>query len=174
VSTPARWLVFITNPEVLKEVKDSEENLSFMAAAEEVYVPEDLLHHHIDLPQRVSMKYTMSKDLCLHPYHVEIISKNLTRRLTAILPEIVDEITIAFEKNTSIGPGSFRVLLMQKLLSSRRLDRCKQLEIDVEVYIEVYHETRHGIHVLNIVHVLGPRTGFSVCGQLVKLKLVPA
>jgi len=61
------------------------------------------MYHHIDPPQRVSMKYTMSKDLCLHPYHIEIVSKNLTRGLTTVLPEIVDEITMAFEENTSIG-----------------------------------------------------------------------
>lgn len=36
VSTPARWLVFITNPEVIREIKDSEEKLSFIEAAEEV------------------------------------------------------------------------------------------------------------------------------------------
>jgi len=38
VSTPRRWLVFITNPKVLRELKDSEENLSFTDAIKEVKI----------------------------------------------------------------------------------------------------------------------------------------
>lgn len=84
VSTPARWLVFITSPEALKEIKDSE-YFSFTAAMDE----------------RISLEYTMSKDLTSHPYHIEIITKNFTH---SVLPETVDEFATAFEEHTTIGP----------------------------------------------------------------------
>jgi len=87
VSTPARWLVFITNPKILREVKDSEEHLSFADAINE----------------RAALQYTLSKDLYMNPYHLDIISKKLTQRLTNVLPTVVDEITMAFDENTNIG-----------------------------------------------------------------------
>jgi hypothetical protein len=56
------------------------------------------------------MKYTMSKDLSLYPYHLEIISKKLTQRLTTVLPEVVEEVAVAFEENVNIGAGLFLFL----------------------------------------------------------------
>lgn len=36
-------------------------------------------------------------------YHLKVIQVNLTQRLSSILPEIVDEVTLAWKENTNIG-----------------------------------------------------------------------
>ena len=56
--------------------------------------------------ERVSTGYTFSTDLCKYDYHIELIRMNLsTNRVSSFLPEILSEVTLAFEENTSIGPG---------------------------------------------------------------------
>jgi hypothetical protein len=93
---------------VLKEIKDAEADLSFSAAMDEVNCYEDFPHHRTDPLQRISLKYTLGKDLSLHAYHVDIITKNFTR---SVLPEILDEFTMAFAENTNIGSGSYLFVL---------------------------------------------------------------
>ncbi|KAI5776568.1 cytochrome P450 [Geopyxis carbonaria] len=87
VSTPARYLVFITSPKLLAEIKDSEETLSFNAAGAE----------------RIQMQYTLHPSLQTDPYHLEIISKKMTQSLATVLPDVVQEITMAFEDGVEIG-----------------------------------------------------------------------
>jgi hypothetical protein len=58
-----------------------------------------------DIIQRLSIKYTIGKDFIRATYIDQVISK-LTHSLTTVLPEVIEEMTLAFEENTSIGPGS--------------------------------------------------------------------
>lgn len=51
------------------------------------------------------MPYTFSKDLEVNLYHLDLISKNLTTRLGSILPEVMSELIMSFEENTSIARG---------------------------------------------------------------------
>ena len=43
----------------------------------------------------------------VNPYHLDIISKKLTQRLVVLLPDVLEEITMAFEEYTNIGSGSY-------------------------------------------------------------------
>ena len=45
------------------------------------------------------------------PYHIEIISKKLTHRLTNIIPTVVEEITLAFDENAKVGSGLYCIRL---------------------------------------------------------------
>lgn len=51
------------------------------------------------------MSHTLTDDLHARPYHLDIIAKKLTHKLTSVLPVVVEEITLAFEENTNIGTG---------------------------------------------------------------------
>ncbi|KII83970.1 hypothetical protein PLICRDRAFT_179998 [Plicaturopsis crispa FD-325 SS-3] len=87
ISTPARWIVFITNRDIMREIKNDSDALSFHAASQE----------------RLSAKYIFSQDLYVNPYHLDLISKKLTQKLTTVIPEVLEEITMAFEENVKIG-----------------------------------------------------------------------
>jgi hypothetical protein len=81
-------VIVTTDPGVLKELGNADETiLSMQAAANE----------------RNSIDYILSAGIHSDPYHVEIISKKLTTRIVAILPEIVEEICLTFRENSSIG-----------------------------------------------------------------------
>jgi hypothetical protein len=81
-------VIVTTDPGVLKELGNADETiLSMQAAANE----------------RNSIDYILSAGIHSDPYHVEIISKKLTSRIMAVLPEIVEEICLTFRENSSIG-----------------------------------------------------------------------
>lgn len=40
-------------------------------------------------------------------YHLKVIQVYLTQRLSSILPEIISEVTLAWQENTNIGDGSY-------------------------------------------------------------------
>ncbi|KII83969.1 hypothetical protein PLICRDRAFT_46743 [Plicaturopsis crispa FD-325 SS-3] len=71
----------------MKEIKNATEAFSFNDAFRE----------------RLSARHTFSDDLFVHPYHLDIISKRLSQKLTTVIPEVLDEITMAFEENVDIG-----------------------------------------------------------------------
>ncbi|KAF8537364.1 cytochrome P450 [Trichophaea hybrida] len=108
ISTPARWVVVATSEAVLNELKDADPRvLSMQAAANE----------------RNSISYTLSSTIHSNPYHVDILTKNLTQRLSKVLPDVVDELRRTFEKNVPSGIGEEWVpinthALMLKCISS--------------------------------------------------------
>lgn len=53
--------------------------------------------------QRNSIDYTLSSNIHRNPYHVELILKNLTKRLGRVLPEVVDEVCLTFRSASTIG-----------------------------------------------------------------------
>jgi hypothetical protein len=80
--------VVATSGVVLKQLADADEQiLSMQAAANE----------------RNSIEFILSKTIHDNPYHVVIIRKNLTQRLSKILPDIVDELSKTFCNNSTIG-----------------------------------------------------------------------
>jgi len=82
--------VVATSDAVLQELKDADPSvLSMQAAANE----------------RNSISYTLSSGIHSDPYHVDIISRNLTQRLSKVLPDIVDELQRTFEENVPVGIG---------------------------------------------------------------------
>jgi hypothetical protein len=48
----------------------------------------------------------MSDDIIINPYHMNIISKRLTR--ANVLPAVVEEVALAFEEHTNVRSGSYR------------------------------------------------------------------
>ncbi|KAI5816999.1 cytochrome P450 [Pyronema omphalodes] len=87
IATPARYMVLFSDPKMIKELAQMDESImSFAKAGQE----------------RLASEYTLSRDLNAHPYHIEIILKNLTNRLSSILPEVFDELIESFEDNTNI------------------------------------------------------------------------
>lgn len=58
-------------------------------------------------------------------YHLKIIQVNLTQRLSSILPDIVDEVTLAWQDNTNITDQWAEINLWEVMLKviSRAVNR---------------------------------------------------
>lgn len=84
VPTMNRWVVVITGPRLLEELrKIPDERLSFDHAMQ------DLLQ----------VKYTFGLEAQEHPYHVQVIRDHLKRNLSQLFPDIFDEIRLAFDES---------------------------------------------------------------------------
>jgi hypothetical protein len=108
ISTPARWVVVATSEAVFNELKDADPRVLSMQAAAN---------------QRNSISYTLSSTIHSNPYHVDILNKNLTQRLSKVLPDVVDELQRTFEENVPSGIGEEWVpinihTLMDKCISA--------------------------------------------------------
>lgn len=105
IRMPTRWIVFMTNPTVLNEMKVLPANImSFRKAADEA----------------IRTEYTFHDGLMNDAWHLELIRKNLTEKLAKLLPEIVSEVTAAWGQNTSIGDEWVEInpwVLMLKVVS---------------------------------------------------------
>ncbi|KAH9895701.1 cytochrome P450 [Cubamyces lactineus] len=79
-----QWLVVISGSKLIEDVgKRPDHELSFHEAAGEF----------------VQTKYTVGHEAHHDPYHVNVVREKLTRNLSAILPEIMDELTAAVHEN---------------------------------------------------------------------------
>ncbi|KII83967.1 hypothetical protein PLICRDRAFT_179995 [Plicaturopsis crispa FD-325 SS-3] len=87
ISTPSRWLVLVTSRALIQEIKNDTSELSFHAAHQE----------------RLSLRYTFSQELYDNKYHLDIISKKLTHKLTTVIPEVLEEIAMALEENMNVN-----------------------------------------------------------------------
>ncbi|KAH9895714.1 cytochrome P450 [Cubamyces lactineus] len=75
-----QWLVVVSGLKLVEDVrKRPDQELSFLEAAGEF----------------VQTKFTIGQETHLDPYHVDIIRDKLTRSLAAVLPEVMDELTVA-------------------------------------------------------------------------------
>ncbi|KAL7273858.1 hypothetical protein RUND412_003256 [Rhizina undulata] len=101
ISTFSRYLVFVTDPKHIAEMKSCPENiLSFQTATRMSTVAE----------------YTMNKyaedDWMLYP----IILKSLTNQLSAILSDVTEEATLAFNENLKVGDDWTKVKIWDVML----------------------------------------------------------
>ncbi|KAJ8454435.1 hypothetical protein ONZ51_g13027 [Trametes cubensis] len=79
-----QWLVVISGPKLVADVgKRPDTELSFHQAAGEF----------------VQTRYTVGHEAHRDPYHVNIVREKLTRNLPAILPDIMDELTVAVHEH---------------------------------------------------------------------------
>lgn len=78
-----------------------------------------------ELSQRISIDYTMDHSFRNDQYHLKVIQINLTQRLSTILPEIVSEVTLAWQDNTGIGDEWTEVNVWDVMLKviSRTINR---------------------------------------------------
>ncbi|KAG6336144.1 hypothetical protein ID866_2954 [Astraeus odoratus] len=82
VPTMNRWVVVITGPRLLEELrKIPDERLSFDHAMQ------DLLQ----------VRYTFGIEAQEHPYHVQVIRDHLKRNLTELFPGVFEEIRLALD-----------------------------------------------------------------------------
>ncbi|KZS96388.1 cytochrome P450 [Sistotremastrum niveocremeum HHB9708] len=84
----SRWIVLVTSSEFIDEMKRAPDDvLGFSEAADEL----------------LQVEYTMGPNVAENQYHVPIIRSNFTRSLTALFPDIIDEVSSAF--SDKIRPG---------------------------------------------------------------------
>nr|BEI74071.1 cytochrome P450 monooxygenase [Trametes versicolor] len=75
-----RWIVIANGPKLVDEVRRRpDEELNFMDG----------------LGAFVQTKYTLGEAIHNDPYHVDIIREKLTRGLPAVLPDVIEELTLA-------------------------------------------------------------------------------
>ncbi|KAI0329481.1 cytochrome P450 [Cubamyces sp. BRFM 1775] len=75
-----QWLVVVSGPKLVEDVrKRPDQELSFQEGAGEF----------------IQTKFTIGHETHLDPYHVDIIRDKLTRSLAAVLPDVIDELTVA-------------------------------------------------------------------------------
>ncbi|KAI0354621.1 cytochrome P450 [Trametes cingulata] len=92
ISMIDQWLVIITGPKLIDDLrKRPMEEASFLEAAADF----------------VQTKYTLGHDVHDDPYHVDIIREKLTRTLPAILPDVIDELTIAIPDHIPAKDGEW-------------------------------------------------------------------
>lgn len=103
VPTMNRWVVVITGPRLLEELrKIPDERLSFDHAMQDVRRYGSCYpfsSHNVITTQLLQVKYTFGLEAQEHPYHVQVIRDHLKRNLSQLFPDIFDEIRLAFDES---------------------------------------------------------------------------
>jgi len=69
-----------------------------------------------NLSQKLAAEWTLHPSIKYDKYHVKLIQTKLTQRLTTILPEVMDELVLAWEENTSIGKEWTKIRVSEVML----------------------------------------------------------
>jgi len=83
------------------------DEVSFMLGLKKVYC--GTCTTNLTMAQMIRTEYTFHEGLLQDAYHVDLMRKNMTEKLSSLLPDIVDEITDAFEELTDIKNGELLV-----------------------------------------------------------------
>ncbi|KAI0368837.1 cytochrome P450 [Pilatotrama ljubarskyi] len=75
-----QWVVVVAGPKMVDEIRRR---------------PDDELSFSEGVADSMQIKYTLNPDTEEDPYHVDIIKEKLTRSVPAILPDVIDELTLA-------------------------------------------------------------------------------
>lgn len=75
-----QWIVVVSGPKMVDELRRR---------------PDDELSFSESVADSMQIRYTLGADTEDDPYHVDIIKEKLTRSVPAILPEVIDELTLA-------------------------------------------------------------------------------
>ncbi|KAG0136226.1 cytochrome P450 [Tuber indicum] len=87
ITSPAQDIIVLSNPEVIEELRDLPQSiLSFRPAGDEI----------------LQSTYILHEGIIQDAYHVDLIRKNMTERLSKILPEIAKNVEEVFEDITDI------------------------------------------------------------------------
>ncbi|KAI0713154.1 cytochrome P450 [Cerioporus squamosus] len=80
VALIGQWMVVVSGPKMVDELrKRPDEEVSFIEGLEEI----------------VHFRFTLGHELFDDPFHVDIIKDKLMRSLTAVLPDVIDELRVA-------------------------------------------------------------------------------
>lgn len=88
ISTPSRWMVFVTDPTVLNELK---------------YISPTIMSFRRAADKTIGAKYTFHEDVMSDQWHLEMIRKNVTDKVAKDLSQIANEVVTAWGDNTNIG-----------------------------------------------------------------------
>ncbi|KAI0334069.1 cytochrome P450 [Cubamyces sp. BRFM 1775] len=77
------WMVYVSGPELIDEMKRR---------------PDDELSFHEGADETLQTIYTMGADVHYDRYHIPLVRDKLTRNLPAIVPDVIDEVTVAFQE----------------------------------------------------------------------------
>ncbi|KAI0640078.1 cytochrome P450 [Trametes polyzona] len=95
-----RWLVIASGLDLVEEVRRR---------------PDDELNNLEGLGAFAQTKYTLGRAIETDPYHVDIIRDKLTRGLPVVLPDVIEELTLAIQEHIPIeGNGWVSVNFSQK------------------------------------------------------------
>ncbi|KAI9060502.1 cytochrome P450 [Trametes sanguinea] len=88
-----QWLVVVSGPELVDELRKR---------------PDNELSFHEGIGEIVQTRYTLGDDVHENTYHVDIIREKLTRSIPTILPDVIDELSVAVEECIPVkGDGSW-------------------------------------------------------------------
>ena len=59
----------------------------------------------------IRTEYTFHEGMVQDAYHVDLMRKNMTEKLSSLLPDVVDEVTDAFEELTDVKNGELLILI---------------------------------------------------------------
>lgn len=73
----------------------------------------------------LQISYTLGKEVASNPYHVHVLSTQLTRNLHAILPEIRDEMSLAMQDHIPLtAEQGLRLIPLLHLILNIGQDGC--------------------------------------------------
>ncbi|CAG9982117.1 unnamed protein product [Clonostachys byssicola] len=148
LSTPSRWVLVASDWAILKQLGHADERiLSMQAAADE----------------RNSTSYLLSSSIHSNPYHIELILRRLTPLIEALIPDVLEEVGLAFDEHTGscsewVELPQLEVLLTRcvSIATSRVLvghNLCRD-----EEYIESLTRLSHSAPRAGLLCSLVPRT----------------
>ncbi|GBE89843.1 Ent-kaurene oxidase [Sparassis crispa] len=88
IATFEQWVVVVTGPKLIDELRSlPDDQASFGEAVNE------MLHS----------EYTIGRDVSEDAYHIGVVRGQLTRNLSALLPDVIDEVGMAFEEHIPVN-----------------------------------------------------------------------
>ncbi|EMD42274.1 hypothetical protein CERSUDRAFT_79865 [Gelatoporia subvermispora B] len=106
-----QWIVVINGPELVEELRRyPDEEVSFTDAVSEL----------------LQSKWTLGLEVHKDPYHITLVRERLTRSLTVLLPEVLDEMELAIKEIIPVKDGewlSVPVLTSMQKIVARATNR---------------------------------------------------
>ena len=106
------WIVVVNGSKLVDEVRKRPDELSFDEGMEEVRSPLLLSNSSVIswCWQVLQLKNTLTRESIDDPYHVEIIRDKLMRTLSAVIPDMVDELAVAVPGYIPVNGDGARVV----------------------------------------------------------------
>ncbi|KAH9942847.1 cytochrome P450 [Amylocystis lapponica] len=83
IAMPDRWLVVVNGPKLIDELRR---------------LPDDQMSFHEAADDTLHTRYSVGADVVDEPHHVGTIRNQLTRNLGMLMPDVVDEVQMAFKE----------------------------------------------------------------------------
>ncbi|KAG9310086.1 cytochrome P450 [Chiua virens] len=89
----SHWIVVLSSRQHVEEIRKA---------------PDDVLSLREAKNDEVKLEYTMGSELFHNPYHIEVVRAQLTRSINTRHPEIIDEISAAFEESLGLKDNEWK------------------------------------------------------------------